>query len=344
MNKRSLILLQISLFLAALSVQMYLFGNTSMPKDAKIYVAGHNGLVGKALMRALTKQGYTNILTRSSKELDLRNQQATNDFFAHEKPDYIFLCAAKVGGIHANDTYPASFIYDNLMIAANVIESAYKHTATKLLFLGSSCIYPRNCPQPIKEDYLLTSELEKTNEAYAIAKIAGLKLVEYYNKQYGTNFISCMPTNLYGPYDNFDLKNSHVMPALIRKFDDAKKTKKPYVTLWGSGSVYREFLHVDDLADACLFLMNTYTGSTPVNIGTGSDVTIRELAQTIKKVVGFTGEIVWDSSMPDGTPKKQLNVDMLSGLGWQAQISLEKGIRNTVAWYIENACESHIRK
>lgn len=303
-----------------------------MNKEAKIYVAGHTGLVGSAIIRALQKAGFTTIVTRSLHELDLRNQQAVYDFFATEKPVYVFLAAAKVGGILANATYPASFIYDNLAIELHVIDAAYRYGVKKLLFLGSSCIYPRNCPQPIKEDYLLTSQLEKTNEPYAIAKIAGLKLCEAYNRQYGTQFIACMPTNLYGPYDNFDLAASHVIPALLRKCIQAKRDGEKEVVVWGTGTPYREFLFVDDLADACLFLMEHYTGNEVINIGTGRDITIKDLAELIKKCVGFKGAIVFDADKPDGTPRKLLNVDKLTSLGWQAPTSLEEGLIQTIAW------------
>lgn len=305
-------------------------------KDAKIWVAGHNGLVGSALIRKLNKLGYTNIITRSHTELDLRNQQAVDNFFAQEKPEYIFLAAAKVGGIVANSTYPADFGYDNMMIQANVIHAAYKYKTKKLLFLGSSCIYPRNCPQPIKEEYLLSSQLEKTNELYAIAKIAGIKLCQAYNQQHGTNFIACMPTNLYGPHDNFDLNSSHVLPALLRKMHAAKVEGKKEVIVWGTGTPYREFLHVDDLADAIIFLMQHYHGDEIVNVGTGKDLTIKKLAETIKDVVGFDGDLVFDTSKPDGTPKKQLNVERLSELGWQASINLKNGIKQTYKWCLEN--------
>ncbi len=307
-----------------------------MEKDAKIYVAGHNGLVGSALMRCLIEQGYTNIVVRASSELDLRNQEAVRTFFDQEKPDYIFLAAAKVGGIHANNTYPAEFIYDNLAIQTNVIHEAYKHEVKKLIFLGSSCIYPRNCPQPIKEEYLLTSSLEKTNEAYAIAKIAGLKLCEYYNKQYGTRFIAVMPTNLYGPNDNFDLESSHVIPALLVKIYNAYKTKSPCCQVWGTGNPLREFLHVDDLAKAVILLMNSYEESSIVNIGSGTDLTIRELVMLIKNLIGYEGEIIWKSSQPDGTPRKLLNIDILNSMGWIPEISLENGLRATIKWCHEN--------
>lgn len=308
----------------------------SMQKDSKIYVAGHRGLVGSAIVRALVADGYTNIIVRNSNELDLRNQQAVNEFFTQECPDYVFLAAAKVGGIHANNTYPAQFIYDNLAIQTNVIHAAYTHNVKKLLFLGSSCIYPRDCLQPIKEEYLLTSSLEKTNEAYAVAKIAGLKLCEYYNKQYGTHFIAVMPTNLYGPYDNFDLQSSHVIPALIRKIYNAHKNSSLTCEVWGSGNPRREFLHVDDLAQALLLLMNIYNESDIVNIGSGIDLSIRELVMTIKSIMGYNGEIVWNSSQPDGTPRKWLNIDKLTSMGWQSQISLIDGLTSTILWCQEN--------
>ena len=304
-----------------------------MPLDAKIFVAGHEGLVGSALVRNLQNQGYTNILTKSHQELDLRFQQAVDDFFQQEKIEYVFLAAAKVGGIRANSEYPAEFIYDNLMIQTNVIHGAYRSGVKKLLFLGSSCIYPRDCPQPIKESYLLTGPLESTNEPYALAKIAGIKLCQAYNRQYGTRFISCMPTNLYGPNDNFDLKSSHVLPALIRKFSEAKKQKKSHVVLWGTGSAKREFLHVDDLADACIFLMQKYEGDQTINIGCGTDLSIYELAQMIKTLVEYEGNLVFDSSYPDGTPQKLLDISTIQKLGWIPHISLEQGLRETVQWY-----------
>jgi GDP-L-fucose synthase len=303
-----------------------------MQKNSKIYVAGHKGLVGSAIVRNLVATGYSNIIVRTSDELDLRNQQAVQDFFEQEKPEYVFLAAAKVGGIHANNSYPAQFIYDNLAIQTNVIHEAWRHNVKKLLFLGSSCIYPRDCPQPIKEEYLLTAPLEKTNEAYAVAKIAGLKLCEYYNKQYGTNFIAVMPTNLYGPYDNFDLTTSHVLPALLYKICKAQQKEKATFEVWGTGSALREFLYVDDLADAVVFLMNTYNDNKIVNIGTGCDISIKDLVMLIKKVVGYDGDIVWDSSKPDGTPRKQLNVDFLTSLGWKSRVSLEDGLQRTLSW------------
>ena len=307
-----------------------------MDKDAKIYVAGHRGLVGSAIVRRLVADGYTNIIVRGSDELDLRNQHAVQQFFDYEQPEYVFLAAAKVGGIHANNTHPAEFIYNNLAIQTNIIHEAWRHGVKKLLFLGSSCIYPRDCPQPIKEDYLLTSPLEKTNEAYAIAKIAGLKLCEYYNKQYGTQFIAVMPTNLYGPYDNFDLESSHVIPALLVKIYNAYKNNSPQCEVWGTGNPLREFLHVDDLAHAVVLLMNTYEENRIVNIGSGHDLSIRELVTLIKNIIGYEGEIVWKSSQPDGTPRKLLNIDTLISMGWQPQISLVDGLTNTVLWCHEN--------
>lgn len=307
-----------------------------MNKDSKIYVAGHRGLVGSAIMRKLQQEGYTNIITRTHKELDLTNQAQTQEFFKKEKPEYVFLAAAKVGGIHANNTYPADFAYINIMIESNVIKASYDYGVKKLLFLGSSCIYPKLCPQPIKEEYLLTGLLEKTNEAYAIAKIAGLKMCQYFNRQYGTNYISVMPTNLYGPNDNFDLETSHVLPALIRKFHEAKIDNKPYVEVWGTGTPRREFLHVDDLADAVVYLMNNYDENEPLNIGTGKDVTIKELAELIKEVVGYEGEIKFDTTKPDGTPRKLLDVSRLHNAGWEHKITLREGIENTYEWFKEN--------
>ena len=313
---------------------LVLSGVNAMELDSKIYVAGHNGLVGSAILRELAKEGYTNVITRSSKELDLCNQSEVEIFFAMEKPEYVFLSAAKVGGIIANSTYPADFIYKNLMISANVIDAAYRHGVKKLLFLGSSCIYPRDCPQPILEEYLLSGYLEKSNDAYAIAKIAGLKMCQAYNKQYGTNFISCMPTNLFGINDNFDLQNSHVLPALLSKFVTAKETNSPSVTVWGTGSALREFLFVDDLANALVFLMNHYDGNETINVGTGVDISIGDLARLIKKVVGYEGELVFDTTKPDGTPRKLLNVEKLKALGWSAQTTLEEGLEKTYEWYI----------
>lgn len=307
-----------------------------MDIDAKIYVAGHNGLVGSAIVRAFKNNGYHNLVLRSSRELDLRNQQAVDHFFAQEKPNYVFLAAAKVGGIQANNTYRAEFLYDNLMIETNVIHSAYCHGVDKLLFLGSSCIYPKLCPQPMKEEYLLTDFLEPTNEPYAIAKIAGLKLCENYSRQYGVNFISAMPTNLYGINDNFDLSSSHVLPALLRKFHEAKLNNAPAVTVWGTGTPLREFLYVDDLADALLFLMQHYNEPSFVNVGTGEEISIKDLALTIKAVVGYEGELVFDTTKPDGTPRKLLDVSRLKEAGWQAKTGLKEGIEQTYDWFLQS--------
>ncbi len=307
-----------------------------MDIGSKIYVAGHNGLVGSAILRNLKSKGYGNFILKSHKELDLMRQEAVEAFFDAEKPEYVFLAAAKVGGINANNTYPAQFIYENLMMQNNVIHSAHKAGVKKLLFLGSSCIYPKLAPQPIKEEYLLSGYLEPTNEAYAIAKIAGLKMCNYYNSQYGTNFISVMPTNLYGSQDNFDLQNSHVLPALIRKLHEGKIESKQQVEIWGTGKPLREFLHVDDMADACVYLMQNYDGDEFVNIGTGEEVSIKELAETIKKIVGFEGELVFDESKPDGTPRKLLDVSKLESLGWKYRIRLEDGIKETYDWFIKN--------
>jgi len=304
-----------------------------MNKQNKIYVAGHTGLVGSALIRTLKKNGFEHIVTRTAEQLDLRNQSETNRFFHSEKPEFVFLAAAKVGGIGANASYPAEFIYDNLMIQNNVIHAAYMNNIQKLLFLGSSCIYPRNCPQPIKEEYLLTDTLEPTNEPYAIAKIAGIKLCQSYNRQYKTNFISCMPTNLYGPGDNFNLETSHVVPALIAKIYSAKLENKSHVSIWGTGKPLREFLFVDDLASAALFLMQNYAGNIPINIGTGKDITIKQLATKIKQLLHFNGTLVFDSSRPDGTPRKLLDISRLSSLGWKAQTTIEKGLQKTIEWY-----------
>lgn len=307
-----------------------------MNLDAKIYVAGHRGLVGSAIVRNLEAKGYKNIICRTHKELDLTNQESVRTFFAQEKPDYVFLAAAKVGGIHANNTYPADFIYDNLMIQNNVIKAAHDFKVNKLLFLGSTCIYPKMAPQPIKEEYLLTGSLEETNEAYAVAKIAGLEMCKFFKRQYGDNFISCMPTNLYGPNDNFDLKNSHVLPALIRKFHEAKVNNSEVVEVWGTGTPLREFLYVDDMADACVFLMENYDGEQHVNIGTGEEVSIRELAETVKEVVGFEGELVFNTDMPDGTPRKLTTADKLHGLGWKHKIILNEGINLAYDWFLKN--------
>ena len=304
-----------------------------IPVDAKIYVAGHKGLVGQAIVRKLQSKGYNNLLLRTHQELDLTNQKAVGEFFEREKPEYVFLAAAKVGGIWANFQNPAPFIYDNLMIEANVIHASYQHGVKKLLFLGSSCIYPKNCPQPIEESFLLTSPLEMTNEPYAVAKIAGIKLCQAYNRQYGTRFISCMPTNLYGPEDNFDLTSSHVLPALIAKMEQARIDNVPSVTIWGTGNPRREFLHVDDLADAALFLMAEYEENEIINIGSGKDLTIRELAEMIREEVGFQGKLIFDTSKPDGTFRKWLDVSKINQLGWSAQIDLREGLQQTISWY-----------
>jgi GDP-L-fucose synthase len=301
----------------------------------KIYVAGHRGLVGSAIVRCLQKKGYTNILTRTSSELDLRDQQAVRHFFDTEHPQYVFLAAARVGGIWANNEFPADFIYDNLSIQNNVIHESHRSGVTKLLFLGSSCIYPKNAPQPIREEYLLTGILETTNEAYAIAKIAGIKMCGFYHQQYGSRFISAMPTNLYGPGDNYDLQQSHVLPALLRKFHEAKLNGADKVTVWGTGTPRREFLHADELAEACYFLMEQYEKPEMINIGVGNDNTIAELALLIKKITGYTGELVFDNSKPDGTPRKLLNVDKINALGWHSSLGLEEGIRTTYKDFIE---------
>ena len=304
-----------------------------MEKQAKIYIAGHRGMVGSAIHRKLTKEGFTNIVSRTSSELDLRNQPAVQDFFATEKPDYVFLAAAKVGGILANNTYRADFLYDNLMIQNNVIHFSYVNNVKKLMFLGSSCIYPKLAPQPLKEDYLLTGQLEPTNEPYAIAKIAGIKLCDAYRAQYGCNFISAMPTNLYGPNDNYDLNNSHVLPALIRKFHEAKIKGEKEVVIWGTGKPLREFLHADDLADACYYLMQHYNEAGLVNIGVGHDISIGDLAILVKKIVGYKGEIIHDLSKPDGTPRKLMDVSKLQAFGWKDTISLEDGIKEVYKVY-----------
>ena len=298
-----------------------------MEKNSKIYIAGHRGMVGSAIVRKLQAEGFNNLLLKTSSELDLRNQQSVNDFFETEKPGYIFLAAAKVGGIYANNTYRADFIYDNLMIETNIIHAAYKYDAKKLMFLGSSCIYPKMAPQPLKEEYLLTGALEYTNEPYAIAKIAGIKLCESYRLQYGCNFISVMPTNLYGPNDNYDLNNSHVLPALLRKMITAKNNNAPSIEMWGSGSPLREFLYADDLADACFFLMKNYNEAGFVNIGTGEDISIKDLTMLIKDIVGYPGEIRHDTTKPDGTPRKLMDVSLLHSLGWKHTTSLPEGIK-----------------
>lgn len=302
----------------------------------KIYVAGHRGMVGSAIVRKLKSEGYQNIIEKTSKDLDLRDQKAVFDFFENEKPDYVFLAAAKVGGIVANDTYRGQFIYENLQIQNNIIHASHVNGVKKLMFLGSSCIYPKMAPQPLKEEYLLTGLLEPTNEPYAIAKIAGIKMCEAYRDQYGSNFISVMPTNLYGPNDNYDLNTSHVLPAMIRKFHEAKMEGKPNVELWGTGSPMREFLHANDLAEACVFLMKTYDEKDFVNIGTGVDVTIKELAETIKATVGFEGEIKWNTEKPDGTPRKLMNVEKLHSLGWKHTIDLKEGIAMVYKEYVES--------
>lgn len=304
-----------------------------MDKNSKIYIAGHKGLVGSAIYRKLKAEDYTNLVVSTSKELDLTRQNDVEAFFKREKPEYVFLAAAKVGGVLANNTYPADFIYRNIMIQSNIIQASYISAVRKLLFLGSSCIYPKLAPQPIKEEYLLTGELEPTNEPYAIAKIAGIKMCQSYNRQYGTNFISVMPSNLYGPFDNFDLETSHVLPALIRKFHEASLEHRTAVQIWGTGTPRREFLYIDDLAEACLFLMNSYNGSEIINIGVGEDISIADLALLAKEITGFIGAIDYDSSKPDGTPRKLLDVSRLTSLGWKAGTSLKKGVAITYEWY-----------
>jgi len=306
-----------------------------LEKSAKIYVAGHRGMVGSAIYRKLVKEGYSNLITRTSAELDLRDQQAVADFFSLEKPDYVFLAAAKVGGIIANNTYRADFLYENLAIQNNVIHQAYTNGVTKLMFLGSSCIYPKLAPQPLKEEYLLTGLLEETNEPYAIAKIAGIKMCDAYRDQYNCNFISVMPTNLYGYNDNYHPQNSHVLPALIRKFHEAKVNNMPEVVIWGSGSPMREFLFADDLANACYFLMESYNEPNLINIGTGEDLTIKDLALLLKKVIGFEGELTFDSTKPDGTPRKLMDVSKLHQLGWKHQIELEEGVKLAYEDFLE---------
>ncbi|MGJ3522804.1 GDP-L-fucose synthase [Nitratidesulfovibrio sp. D1] len=310
-----------------------------MEKNARIYVAGHRGLVGGAIARCLREHGFANLITRTSAELDLRNQAAVEAFFAAEKPEYIFLAAAKVGGIHANETYPADFIRDNLQIQTNVIDSAWRYRAKKLLFLGSSCIYPKFAPQPIREDALLTGPLEPTNESYALAKIAGIRMGQAYRRQYGFDAISAMPTNLYGPGDNFHPENSHVIPALIRRFHEARLSGTPVVTIWGTGSPRREFLYVDDMADACLFLMRAYSGHEHVNVGCNEDLSILELARTIARITGFGGQICTDPSKPDGTPRKLMDNGKLTAMGWRPRISLEEGLAATYEWFCAHARE-----
>lgn len=314
-----------------------------MEKDAAIYVAGHRGLVGSALVRCLRASGYRQLICLTSRELDLRDQAAVKGFFERERPDYVFVTAAKVGGILANDRSPADFLYDNLMIEGNLIHGAFEADVKKLLFLGSTCIYPKLAPQPLKEEYLLTGPLEPTNQWYAVAKIAGIKLCQAYQRQHGCRFISAMPTNLYGPGDNFDLETSHVLPALLRKFHEAKVAAAPTVEVWGSGTPRREFCHVDDCAAACLHLMQTYEGNEIINIGVGRDIAIRELAERVGEVVGFSGEIVFDTSKPDGTPRKLVDVNRLFALGWRPRISLEDGIRQTYAWYLQRGEEERGR-
>lgn len=307
-----------------------------MDKTDKIYVAGHRGLVGSAIVRNLKSKGYENVIGRTHKELDLTSQAAVREFFETQRPDIVVLAAAKVGGINANNTVPAEFAYENMQIQCNVIKCCHDYKVKKLLFLGSTCIYPKMAPQPIPESALLTGPLEETNEAYAIAKIAGLEMCKFFKRQYGDNFISCMPTNLYGPYDNYDLQDSHVMPAMIRKFHEAKVNNTPTVELWGTGTSLREFLHVDDMADACVFLLENYSGESHVNIGTGKEVTIKDLALMVKKAVGYKGEIIWNKDMPDGTPRKLTDVSRLHELGWSHKIELEEGIQSAYDWFREN--------
>lgn len=307
-----------------------------MERDGKIFVAGHKGMVGSAIVRALKRNGYTNIITKTHAELDLTRQDRVEKFFEEETPDYVFLAAAKVGGIIANNEHPADFMYENMILEMNVIHSAWKNNCKKLMFLGSSCIYPRMAPQPMPESCLLTSSLESTNEAYALAKISGLKYCEYLNRQYGTDYISVMPTNLYGPNDNYHPKHSHVLPALIRRFHEAKESGAAEVYCWGTGSPLREFLYVDDLADACVYLMNTYSGNETVNLGTGKELTIKELTELVAKVVGYTGEIKWDTTKPDGTPRKLLDVSKLESLGWRYKTELEEGIRLSYEDFLTN--------
>lgn len=307
-----------------------------MEKESKIYVAGHNGMVGSAIVRCLERNGYNNLILKSHKELDLTNQSATEKFFKKYKPEYVFVAAAKVGGIHANDTYPADFIMENMQIECNIIKNAYKYKVKKLLFLGSSCIYPKTCPQPIKEEYLLTGSLEPTNEAYALAKISGIKMCQSYNKQYGTNYICAMPASLYGIKDTFDVYNSHVIPSMIIKIHKAKIENNPVVELWGTGTPLREFLYVDDLADACFLLMQTYEGNDFINIGSGKEISIKELANTIKKVIGYSGDIVFDTSKPDGTPRRVLDNTKIQEAGWKPKIDMEEGIKREYQYYLDH--------
>lgn len=316
--------------------------NNCLNKDSKIYVAGHRGLVGSAIVRSLEAKGYTNIIKRTHAELDLKDQAAVYKFFEEEKPEAVVLAAAKVGGINANNTAPAEFAFENMQIQCNVIHAAHVNHVKKLLFLGSTCIYPKMAPQPIVEDALLTGPLEPTNEAYAIAKISGLEMCKFYKRQYGDDFISCMPTNLYGPHDNYDLNGSHVMPAMIRKFHDAKESGAKSVELWGTGAPLREFLYVDDMADACVFLLENYSGEQHVNIGTGKEITIKELAELIKATVGFEGEIVWNKDMPDGTPRKLTDVTKLHGLGWTHRVELEEGVKLAYNWFKENVSNARL--
>lgn len=312
-----------------------------MDKGSKIYVAGHTGMVGSAIVRSLARQGYTNIVSATHKELDLTSDAQTEAFFERERPEYVFLAAAKVGGIHANDTYPADFIMENMTIQCNVLRSAFKHHVRKLMLLGSSCIYPKKCPQPIKEEYLLTGELEPTNEAYALAKISGIKMCQSYNKQYGTKYISVMPASLYGVNDRFDIENSHVIPSMIIKFHNAKINNSPAVELWGTGTPLREFLYVDDMADACVYLMNNYDGNEFINIGSGQEISIRELAEKIKKTVGYEGKIIFDTSKPDGTPRRVLDNTRIFKTGWKPKVSLDEGIEREYKYYLDNIVGSH---
>ena len=310
-----------------------------MNRESRIYVAGHRGLVGSAIVRRLEQEGYGNLLMRTREELDLKDSRAVEEFFAEQRPEYVFLAAARVGGILANDTHPVEFLRDNLYIELNVIEAAHRHGAEKLLFLGSSCIYPKFAPQPMKEEHLLTGELEPTSEPYAIAKIAGIKLCQAYDREYATDFISVMPTNLYGPGDNFDLETSHVLPAMIRKFHEAKEGGEPRVTVWGTGTPRREFLYVDDLADACVYLMNNYSGSEIVNVGVGKDISIAELASLVREIVGYEGEISYDTNKPDGVPRKLLDVSRLAELGWKAKVLLREGVERTYRWLVSTMAE-----